>query len=101
MLRLPDGPKKLKPLKRSMRKNMDCLVEYLRANPRPSKPGSLSPVKPIPIFSNSSPTILGKRIYEHNVAKSKPMTQWDIMVKRMHDASRLSMSLQDKVHELD
>lgn len=35
------------------------------------------------------------------VAKSKPMTQWDIMVKRMHDASRLSMSLQDKVHELD
>lgn len=35
------------------------------------------------------------------VGKSKPMTQWDIMVKRMHDASRLSMSLQDKVHELD
>lgn len=36
VLRLPDGPKKLKPLKRSMRKNMDCLVEYLSKSCSPT-----------------------------------------------------------------
>lgn len=46
--------------------------------------------------------LLSSRFFPpHTVSKSKPMTQWDIMVKRMHEASRLSMSLQDKVHELD
>lgn len=36
VLRLPDGPKKLKPLKRSMRKNMDSLVEYLSKSCSPT-----------------------------------------------------------------
>lgn len=72
--------------------------------------------KEVDLLEKSLPSIVHKRaVYiterEHQssvvllllptVAKSKPMTQWDIMVKRMHEASRLSMSLQDKVHELD
>lgn len=116
-LRLPDGPKKPLPLKPVDRKPLESVVRYLEAHPRPAKPdppargasistGSLTPIKSTPILNNGSPTILGKRTYEqHNGldgSKSKGLTaQWDIMAKRLSDAARPSVSLQDEIHELD
>uniref|UniRef100_A0A674N1D1 Metastasis associated 1 n=1 Tax=Takifugu rubripes TaxID=31033 RepID=A0A674N1D1_TAKRU len=116
-LRLPDSPKKPSPVKPVKRKPLESVVRYLVAHPRPAKPdppvrggsistGSLTPIKSSPILNNGSPTILGKRTYEqHNGldgTKSKSLTpQWDIMAKRVSDAGRPSVSLQDEVHELD
>ncbi|TDG99075.1 hypothetical protein EPR50_G00207100 [Perca flavescens] len=116
-LRLPDGPKKPSPLKPVERKPLESVVRYLEAHPRPAKPdppargasistGSLTPIKSSPILNNGSPTILGKRSYEqHNGldgSKSKVLApQWDIMAKRLSEAARPSVSLQDEVHELD
>ncbi|KAL7380543.1 hypothetical protein ABVT39_019423 [Epinephelus coioides] len=116
-LRLPDGPKKPLPLKPVERKPLESVVRYLEAHPRPAKPepmirgasistGSLTPIKSSPILNNGSPTILGKRTYEqHNGldgSKSKVLApQWDIMAKRLSEAGRPSVSLQDEVHELD
>uniref|UniRef100_A0A8C4F5I5 Metastasis associated 1 n=1 Tax=Dicentrarchus labrax TaxID=13489 RepID=A0A8C4F5I5_DICLA len=116
-LRLPDGPKKPLSLKPVERKPLESVVRYLEAHPRPAKPdppirggsistGSLTPIKSSPILNNGSPTILGKRTYEqHNGldgTKSKALTpQWDIMAKRVSEAARPSVSLQDEVHELD
>ncbi|KAI3367468.1 hypothetical protein L3Q82_026331, partial [Scortum barcoo] len=111
-LRLPDGPKKPLPLKPVERKPLESVVRYLEAHPRPAKPdpptrggsistGSLTPIKSSPILNNGSPTILGKRTYEqHNGldgTKSKGLTpQWDIMAKRLSEAGRPSVSLQDE-----
>lgn len=40
--------------------------------------------------------------YSSAGSKSKSMTpQWDIMAKRVSEAGRPSVSLQDEVHELD
>ncbi|RVE57514.1 hypothetical protein OJAV_G00216860 [Oryzias javanicus] len=115
-LRLPDRPKKPAPLKPVQRKPLESVVRYLEAHPRPPKPdppvrgpsistGSLTPIKSSPILNNGSPTILGKRSYEqHNGldGKSKGLTpQWEIMAKRVSDASRAAASLQEEVHELD
>uniref|UniRef100_A0A8C2Z882 Metastasis associated 1 n=1 Tax=Cyclopterus lumpus TaxID=8103 RepID=A0A8C2Z882_CYCLU len=116
-LRSPEGPKKPSPLKPVERKPLESVVRYLEAHPRPAKPGplprgasissaSLTPIKSSPILNNGSPTILGKRSYEqHNGldgSKSKILApQWDIMAKRLSEAGRPSVSMQDEVHELD
>lgn len=116
-LRLPDGQKKPSPLKPMERKPLESVVRYLEAHPRPAKPdppprgasissASLTPIKSSPILNNGSPTILGKRSYEqHNGldgSKSKILApQWDIMAKRLSEAGRPSVSMQDEVHELD
>ncbi|XP_056281777.1 metastasis-associated protein MTA1 [Pseudoliparis swirei] len=116
-LRSPEGPKKPSSLKPAERKPLESVVRYLEAHPRPVKPAppprgasissaSLTPIKSSPILNNGSPTILGKRSYEqHNGldgSKSKILApQWDIMAKRLSEAGRPSVSMQDEVHELD
>nr|XP_040055586.1 metastasis-associated protein MTA1 [Gasterosteus aculeatus aculeatus]XP_040055587.1 metastasis-associated protein MTA1 [Gasterosteus aculeatus aculeatus] len=116
-LRGPEVPKKPLPLKSVERKPLESVVRYLEAHPRPAKPAplprgasissaSLTPIKSSPILNNGSPTILGKRSYEqHNGmdgSKSKILApQWDIMAKRLSEAGRPSVSMQDEVHELD
>ncbi|KAL6105331.1 mta1 [Pungitius sinensis] len=116
-LRGPEAPKKPLPLKPVERKPLESVVRYLEAHPRPAKPAplprgasissaSLTPIKSSPILNNGSPTILGKRSYEqHNGmdgSKSKILApQWDIMAKRLSEAGRPSVSMQDEVHELD
>ncbi|KAL2098918.1 hypothetical protein ACEWY4_005398 [Coilia grayii] len=116
VVRLPDTPKKLQPLKPLVRKPLESVVRYLEAHPCPPKPepqrsstistSSLTPIKSSPILNNGSPTILGKRNYEqHNGlegTKPKALTaQWDIMSKRVCEPGRNAAALQDQVHELD
>ncbi|XP_041927641.1 metastasis-associated protein MTA1 [Alosa sapidissima] len=116
VVRLPEIPKKLQPLKPLVRKPLESVVRYLEAHPCPPKPegqrtatittSSMTPIKSSPILNNGSPTILGKRNYEqHNGlegTKPKALTpQWDIMSKRVCEPGRTAPPLQDQVHELD
>ncbi|XP_041704090.1 metastasis-associated protein MTA1 [Coregonus clupeaformis] len=114
-LRLPDEPKKPLPLKPVERKPLESVVRYLEAHPCPPKQdpprgqtvttGSLTPIKSTAnILNNGSPTILGKRTYEHHngIDGMKPKApQWDIMAKRTAEPGRTTSAPMQQVHELD
>lgn len=74
--RLPEASQSPLVLKQAVRKPLEAVLRYLEAHPRPPKPepvksvpgvlSGLSPAKPAPVISSGSPTILGKRGYEHH-----------------------------------
>ncbi|XP_055969643.1 metastasis-associated protein MTA1 isoform X1 [Sorex fumeus] len=74
--RLPEAAQSPLVLKQAARKPLEAVLRYLEAHPRPPKPepaksvpgvlAGLSPAKPAPVISSGSPTILGKRGYEHH-----------------------------------
>ncbi|XP_073422870.1 metastasis-associated protein MTA1 isoform X1 [Dendrobates tinctorius] len=75
--RLPEASKTPLMLKQIVRKPLEQVLRYIEAHPCTPKPesiknistsinNSLTPSKSCPVINNGSPTILGKRSYEHH-----------------------------------
>ncbi|XP_073422873.1 metastasis-associated protein MTA1 isoform X4 [Dendrobates tinctorius] len=80
--RLPEASKTPLMLKQIVRKPLEQVLRYIEAHPCTPKPesiknistsinNSLTPSKSCPVINNGSPTILGKRSYEHHNGNMK------------------------------